>query len=519
MQYTVVSALEFTSPDVFAYPTGARSADVCGLRGGYASWQVLLNGLDGSAAEAAFSGLPENVTPELYTLRSVMVERNEGIPGDARRPHWPERIAPYRVYDCLRPFDGTLDSTDGQGGLWCALRIGRDAVPGVYAPTLTVNGAEIPVRLEIFAAQLPAETLKMVHGYSRAPLEKFHHLTPGTPEYDALDRKYLAALRRLHQNTMYARGVKAEETAPNVWKFNFSELERDIGTCRAAGMKYFILPSTCWRKSWKESTILLQGRIPSMSYEGYRYLMQYLPALKSMLDARGWMQDCLMSVADEPNAENATEYRALCGLIHRIVPELRLCDAMSWGNLHGALDVWIPLNAEYDKHRAEIETFREGGAEIWHYVCCIPREYGYINRFMDYPLLSTRYLHWGNYRYDLTGYLHWASNCYQPGQDPFELNCPEHHNTDNVCFLPAGDTHLLYPGGGEPWLSARFEAQRESAEEYECLRALAKKDKALADDICASVFRSFRDVEYDPKKFEAARRRLLAALSLNTAKE
>ena len=26
----------------------------------------------------------------------------------------------------------------------------------------------------------------MILGYSRAPLEKWHHLTPGTPEYDAI---------------------------------------------------------------------------------------------------------------------------------------------------------------------------------------------------------------------------------------------------------------------------------------------------------------------------------------------
>ncbi len=50
-------------------------------------------------------------------------------------------------------------------------------------------------------------------------------------------------------------------------------------------------------------------------------------------------------------------------------------------------------------------------------------------------------------------------------------------------------------------------------EEYELLKALAAKDKALADEICDSVFRSFRDVEYDPAVFTAAKRRLLEALS------
>ncbi len=515
MRYTVVSAAEFTYPDRFSYASSSDAADVAAARGGYACMQVLLRGLDRPDVTVSFSGLPDGVTAECCTLRSVRVERNERIDEAEYKPHWPERVAPFRVYDCLRTFDGTVDveGDEKQGGLYISLKAGIDSVPGDYALTCTVGGCAIPVKLRIYAARLPEESLTMINGYYRTPLEKFHHLTPGTAEYEALDRRYLAALRRMHQNMMYVGGVRAEETGKNRWEFDFSEMIRQIGTYRAAGMRYFFLPSVGWRKSWREPTILLQGRIPAMSYEGYCYLTQYLPALKAVLDEHGWTKECVMGVADEPNDANATEYRALCGLIHKIAPEFRLCDAMSYGNLHGALDVWVPLNAEYDKHREEIETFRSQGSEIWHYVCCNPREYGYINRFMDYPLLSTRYLHWGNYRYDLPGYLHWAANAYQPGQDPFEINCPEHHNTDSVCFLPAGDTHLLYPGTDGPWLSMRLEAERESAEEYEMLRALAAKDKKRADAICETVFRSFRDVEYDVSKFEAARRSLLGALS------
>ena len=515
MEYRIVSSAEFTYPDQFDYPSASDTIDVFTARGSYACCQILLRALPAPEVAVAFRGLPEGVVPELYALRSVMVERNQGIPDDERKPHWPERVAPFRVYDCLRAFDGTVDveGPDRQGGLYIALKADRDARPGVYDFTVVINDCEIAARLQIYAVRLPEETLKLILGFSLAPLEKFHHLVPGTEAYQELVGKYLAALRRMHQNMMYVGGIEAKETGPNRWVFDFSGMERMIEVCQAAGMKYFNLPSVGWRKSWSESTILLRGSIPSMSYEGYCYLTQYLPALKAVLDRHGWTENCVMGVADEPNEANATEFRALCGLIHRIVPEIRLCDAMSYGNLHGALDVWVPLNAEYDKHRAEIETFRSNGAEIWHYVCCGPREYGYINRFMDYPLLSTRYLHWGNYRYQLTGFLHWAANVYQPNQDPFEQNCPEHHNTDAVCFLPAGDTHILYPGNGEPWLSIRLEAERESAEEYELLKALAARDKATADDICASVFRSFRDVEYDVGRFTAAKRRLLAALS------
>ena len=317
----------------------------------------------------------------------------------------------------------------------------------------------------------------------------------------------------MRQNMMYLGGVKITEVGENKYEFDFSVMEETMRRQLAQGMKRFNGPSIGRRQSWQGSTILLNGKIPAMSYEGYCYLSQYLPALHDMLERNGWIDKFVMGVADEPNEHNATEFRALCGLVRKFVPDIRLIDAMSYGDIHGALDIWVPLNAEYDKHMAEIETLRANGDEIWHYVCCVPRKQEYINRFMDYPLLASRYLFWGNYKYSLTGYLHWATNSYQPGQDPFRLNCPEHHNADSVVFLPAGDTHLLYPGEDGPWLSIRGEAQREGVEEYELLRELAKRDKAKADEILAKGFRSFRDVEYDVIKFRAIKRELLKALS------
>jgi len=451
--------------------------------------------------------------PEVYALRSVMVERNHGIEPECFRPHYPERVAPFRVYDCLCPYGGSLNPEQGAAGLYVALHIARETVPGKYVCKMTLGDTEIPVELEVYGCEIPEESLKVIVGYSQKAVEDYHGVKAGSEEYYALEAQYLAMMRRRRQNMMYTGGIKAREVAKNRWEFDFSEFIAQVRRYEAAGMRYFNAPSVGGRKSWRESTILIGDGIPAMSYKGYCYLSQYLPALRNVLQENGWLDRFVMGVSDEPNPENWTEFRALCGLVRSIFPEIRLIDAMSYGDLYGALDIWVPLNSEYDLHREEIETLRGNGSEIWHYVCCVPRFGAYVNRFMDYPLLSTRYLHWGNYKYNLTGFLHWAVNRYQPGQDPFEQNCPEHHNADSVCFLPAGDTHIIYPGDGEPWMSVRLEAERESTEEYELLCALAKKDKALADEICESVFHTFNDVEYDVAAFTAAKRRLLAALS------
>lgn len=519
MKYTVVDSSEFTYPDIWDYTSASDKADVFAPRGGYATFQLLFDGLP---EDGIIDVTTEGISPEIYSLYPVYVEANQGLNSDNALPHCPERWAPYYLYDCLMPYRGTIKVTDGKGGLYVAVKIAKDANPGITEGTIKAGDLTIPVKIEVFSAVVPDETLKIIMGYNRGCVAKYHNVKYGTPEFNELDDQYLMMLRRMRQNMMYIGGVSIRETGENKYAFDFSEMEVHIKKALSFGIKYFNGPSVGWRKSWHESTIYVKGNIPCMSYEGYLYLSQYLPALHEVLERNGWLNIFTMGVADEPNTENATEFRALCGLIRKFVPDIKLIDAMSYGNLHGALDIWVPLNAEYETHRKEMETLRGNGDEIWHYVCCGPRHGGYINRFMDYALLATRYLYWGNYKHNLGGYLHWAANCYQSGvsadgtaysQDPFTCNCPEHHNTDAVCFLPAGDTHIIYPGDGEPWMSVRLETHRESAEEYELFKLLAAKDKTLADEICSSCFRSFCDVEYDPIKFRAARRRLLEAVS------
>ena len=553
MRYLVVDCAEFTYPDRLEYASASQAVTLDSPRGTLAAFQILLDGLcadhvkpnwlpdaiytDDALKEQAAVGFARTsgvsiktdlpFAVEWYSLVPVTVEQNYGLAeADVKPPHFPIRQGPYRIYDCLRPFDGTLDVgvSDGReqdtdiGGLWGAVQIPADAVPGTYVGKVEITVGEqsvtVPVKLTVYKATVPAEeSLTIIQGYNHACVTNYHGVRWGSEEFFALDDAYTKMLRRMRQNMTYTGGVRVTEVGKNKYEFDFSAMEADMRRKLSQGIRCFNGPSVGWRQSWHTSTILVNNSIPAMSYEAYCYLKQYLPALHDMLEKNGWLDIFMMGIADEPNAENCTEWRALAGLVHKIVPDIKLIDAVSYGNIHGALNVWVPLNYEYDRHQTEIETFREDGSEIWHYVCCGPRSEDYVNRFLDYPLLSTRYLFWGNYRHNLTGYLHWAANSYQPGQDPFRQNCPSHTNTDSTITLPPGDTQVIYPGENGPWLSARAEAQRMGVEECEMLLALAKTDKATADAICQQVFRSFRDVEYDVPAFREARVQLLVALS------
>ncbi len=507
MRYTCVDPSEFLYPDITDYRSSCSEIRILAVRGSYANAQILLS--DVTAAEITVK--TEGWDPDLFEMVAIPVEQNFNLNESNAAPHMPERIAPYFVYDCLKPTDGMVKV--GEGGV-CAVyfsqKIDTDAPVGVTAAKIIIGSIEIPVTLEVSAVCVPAESLTMIQGYIPGNVAKYHHAERGSAEFEALDTAYLLQLRRMRQNMLYCPPPKATALGDNKYDISFAEMEKFMAKAISLGYTKFNF-GLGFRRHWDEPTILI-NEMDSMSFECYCYLAQMLPQLVSFLKERGWIDKLILGIADEPNEANAKDYRALCGLVRKLAPELRLLDAMSFGPVHGAIDIWIPLNAEYQQHRDNIETFRTYGDEIWYYDCCGPRGNGFINRFLDYPLLATRYHFWAGYLYNLTGYLHWAGNFWQPEQDPFTQSCPIHRNANLVGLLPPGDTHIMYPGDGGPWMSVRLENYRASAEEYELLRALAEKDKETADAVCRTVCRAFDDVDYDPRHFRLARETLIRAL-------
>ena len=334
---------------------------------------------EGAAVSVRAAGGIAAFETEWYELVPVYVEGNLPELNEESRDEWiPSRAAPFWLYDCAKPLGARVSPKAGGVGLYAALRIPAGAEPGVYEGVYEISlGGErfaVPVSLQIYAAQIPEEEhLKIINGYSSGHAAKCHGAEGDAAACRALDEQYLRMLRRMRQNMLYVGGVV--RTGPDEaghYHFDFTPLKESVEVYLSLGYKYFNMASVGGRKSWKESTILVAG-FPAMSYEAYRYLADYLPALQRFLDEQGWTERFYMGVSDEPNDANATEFRALCGLVRKLAPRIRLLDALSYTAVHGALDVWVPLNAEYDKHTAEFESFRVGSDEIWHYVCCGPR--------------------------------------------------------------------------------------------------------------------------------------------------
>lgn len=508
MRYLCVDPVEFLYPDMKEYKSATDEINILTPRGSYACAQIFLTEGNGSVSVEC-----KGWEPEIYEMVAVPVEETYWREEDTMVPHAPERMAPFDVYDCLKPYGGEIVFQNGVAAVYFSMWIPKDAPVGILKGFVQIGEISIPVTIEVSAAVVPEESLTVLMFYDAGNVMKFHKVEAGSAEFDRFETEYLRMMRRMRQNGISVSGGRKIALGDNKYAFDFSQLKTQISKMSALGFNKFYM-QLGYRESWFKPTILVSG-MPSMSFEAYCYMSQYLPALSDFLTEHGWIDKFMLSVSDEPNEANAMEFKALCNLIRKFAPKIRLCDAIPSGVVDGSLDIAIPISSSYEENRDAYEAYRSSGDEIWYYDCCGPRDKGYINRFMDYPLLSTRYHAWGNYAYNLTGYLHWAVNGYQPGQDPFVQNVPSHKNADSVHPLPPGDTHIVYPGEDGPWMSVRLENQRAGAEEYEMFRAVASYDKELADSICGTVFHSFKDVEYDPLVFRATRNKLIRAMEKN----
>jgi hypothetical protein len=216
-------------------------------------------------------------------------------------------------------------------------------------------------------------------------------------------------------------------------------------------------------------------------------------------------------VTDEPIRENASDYRIFVGMVRKYLPGIPIVDATMDPSLAGSVDIWCPQVQHYQHDRERFEAMRALGDRVWFYTCCFPGG-PWLNRLLDMELLRPALLGWAAALFRLDGFLHWGLNHYQPQQDPFEMSAIPNWGGGTNC-LPPGDTHVVYPGEGEPWSSVRFEAQREGLEDLELLRRLQQERPRQAASLVRSVIRGFDDYTKDIARFRAARRKLLASLS------
>jgi hypothetical protein len=522
LQAHVVSANEWLYPDTPMPDSPVRAVELHAARGGRTAFQVLLRGLRQDAPlGASFEGVLE---PEIYQLIDVNVPENSGppcsaIPPDQPTPDYVIRKAPYRVYEALRPLREGDRARGETEAIYVSFRIPRDADPGRREGTLRIDGgggaAEIGVTIHVHAARVPERGhLRVTNWFSVPAMARLHGLEPWSEEHWDMIRLYARMMRRGRQTDFIPIRPEERKVAEDRWEFDFSRTERMIRLFLNEGFTHIELPHIATHDRRTDAiarfVVRVDGELtPGTSHEAYVYLAQYLHAWGRMLRRNGWYDRATQHVVDEPRPQDFDAYRIMAGTVRKFLPGIPLIDALGEPELDGAVDIWVPLSASYEKAREQFEAHRRRGDTIWFYTCCAPSDF-HLNRFIDTELLRTRLLHWGNWRYRLDGFLHWGLNQIIPIQDPFENTTPP-HGPYHSFNLPPGDSHIVYPGTDGPWSSVRFEAMAAGIEDYELLRAVGVEDESLADEICGRLVRTFTDYDATVPGFESAHRRLLEA--------
>jgi hypothetical protein len=249
--------------------------------------------------------------------------------------------------------------------------------------------------------------------------------------------------------------------------------------------------------------------LPISDPRAQKFYTDFIPALRQHLKDKNWDKIYMQHLADEPIRENVNSYIQIAKFIRKLAPDFKFIDACHSKDLGGMLDIWVPqldyMNQDYKFYSNQ----QKNGREIWTYTCLNPK-FEYANRFIELPLLRTRYIHWLNYKYDIPGYLHWGLN-YWNETDPFGEQTGIQLEGGNI--LPGGDAWIIYPKDGKLFSSIRYDAMRDGIVDYELLKMLQAKDPVAAKELTNKVIFSFDRYDNNVEAFRAHRRQLMELLS------
>ena len=525
MQYRVFDQNQWLFPDIHR-TDGKPEGEITLLKGQTGAFQVQFSELPvGASVHWAVEGL-DGITVQLYREKEICVNRNTGDMqfGGLTSDDWELisrhriRQAPYRGYDPLIPAEG-LTAEKAQEAYCIVL------IPGENIPAGTKSGfchvffgdesVRLPLTVHVESKVLPPQTLNLTNWMGVWHVAKAHGLEYGSDAHMEMVRRYIHSMIDCHQNIFFISfGDLKAEKVNGYPVFDFSGVKRWAELALECGIEKLEWSHLINKASYRDTPFLIRDitdggkQLNCLARNGRKYLTAFLDQFNTFLTENGWREISMVHICDEPKEHCATDYRILSGIFRKYLPGIRLMDAIEIFFIEDALDIYVPKNYYYQQNRDDFESIRDEHNELWFYTCNMPGG-KFLNRLLDAPLLNTRLLHWGNYRFHLTGYLHWAYFQLSPTQDPFE-------ETSRDSALPAGDTHIVYPGEDGPLLSLRWLQMKCGTEDYEILTALSATNKDKADKLCARALLTFDEYVTDTNEFEEIRTEVIRAYAGET---
>ena len=493
-----------------------------------ASVHVMITGLQGteriSFSQSDQTGKPTQGT-QWYRLIDVPVDENTGLDRNTEKYSnkvnpYVIRRAPFRIYDPFRPVNSPIAAESTSVALRIELPIDDATPPKEYRHRLNIdiNGRVQSLEwiVTVHRATIPLlsnSTISYINWHNLDNICSAHNVAKWSEPFWTMLTQYARTMARGRQNAFWFHwgDFFTFDSVGTVTTFRRDSLERYIRVFLNTGMKTIHGAPMYYRRDWFHTDMLLGIRaadnqeIDAVSERSKRMLSQMAQRIIAVMRDNGWEGQWVQGVFDEPEDPFVDRYKELVGVLRGLKPDIQILEATMTMNVAGLVNVWCPQVQEYQGNREFFDKRKAAGDKVWVYTCLSPGG-PWLNRLLDQERLRQIYIGWALAKYDLQGFLHWGGNFHTP--KPFEELVRFHMEGQ---FLPAGDSHILYPLPEGPLSSHRFEAHRIGMEDYELLAQVKTRNAPGAEQIIARVVQGFDKYSKDVRTYRAARQALLEA--------
>ena len=458
----------------------------------------------------------------------VPVEENTGV--DSRTEQFLGQInpdvirrAPFEVFEIIQPLTKNEIETVSHFSL---LRISVKSIDfkstGNFKLNLVLNDGfkteQLKFKIKVHVASVPKlEESKFFYTnwFNLSKMEEMHNLKRWNEEWFVMLDKYAKLMAEGRQNCII---IPHELISLKNNKISLDEekMISFINVFKKYGFKYFESPHLLNRGAnddWGSPELKTKLRKKGYySDEGKREIDTIIRKIKSFTKKYKLDNQWLQHIADEPTDNNAQCYKDVSKQIKLIYPEVTIMEATNAKeSLSGSIDLWCPLINDFQENQDFFEEREKKGEKVLIYTCLVPGG-KWLNRTLDMERIRQVYFGWAGSKYNTFGYLHWGLNQYKA--NPFKQSVVKHPSpqASSNNFLPAGDTHVIYPGIDGPLSSLRFEAHRQGIEDYELLEKLKVKNPDKHSRFIKKLFLNYTNYSLSIRKYERIRKNLLKSI-------
>jgi hypothetical protein len=476
-----------------------------------------------------FNSISKNLTNINYSIiKAVPVEENTGV--DSRTEQFLGQInhnvirrAPFEVFEVIQPLTiNKIITTSNFSLLRISVKSNEFKSPGSYKLNVILNDGfkteQLKFKIKVHDASIPRlEESKFFYTnwFNLSKMEEMHNLLRWNKEWFTMLDKYAKLMAEGRQNCII---IPHELISLKSNKISLDEekMISFINVFKKYGFKYFESPHLLNRGAnddWGNPELKTKLRKRGYySEEGKKEIDTIIRKIKSFTKKYNLENQWLQHIADEPTDVNAQCYKDVSKQIKSIYPEITIMEATNAKeSLSGSIDLWCPLINDFQENQDFFNERESKGEKILIYTCLVPGG-KWLNRTLDMERIRQVYFGWAGSKYNTFGYLHWGLNQYKA--NPFKQSVVKHPSpqASSNNFLPAGDTHVIYPGTDGPLSSLRFEAHRKGIEDYELLEKLKTKNINKHSRLIKKLFFDYTNYSLSIKKYKKIRKKLLKSI-------